>query len=127
MASCKNDFLCTLGTYLYTLYQGVPSPDTHPQVTSKSYQRHSSDFRTIVKSPKVLLIISKVQSIKSWDHLCEITQLSWQYRRVKVSADLAKIKPSYSRLLMSLQDNLFGVMEVFNLQACDTGILLVGW
>ena len=28
---------------------------------------------------------------------------------------------------MSLQDNLFGVMEVFNLQACDTGILLVGW
>ena len=40
---------------------------------------------------------------------------------------LAKIEPLYSILLMSLQDNLFGLMEFFNLQACDTGILLVGW
>ena len=40
---------------------------------------------------------------------------------------LDKIEPLYSILLMSLQDNLFGLMEFFNLQACDTGILLVGW
>ena len=45
-------------TYI-TYIREYPPPHTHPQVTSKSYQRHSSDFWTIVKSPKVLLIISK--------------------------------------------------------------------
>ena len=98
-------------TYIAYIREYPPPPHTHTpsdfQIIPKTFQwlpNNSEESQSSSDNFQGLPTI-EVQSIKSWDHLCEITQLSWQYHRVKVSADLAKNEPLYSRLLMSLQDN----------------------